>query len=123
VQTLDLIVHVDVHYPGPECAGFSVGQRLVGDNDDRIADTYQVRGSTVDANNATAAHAFDHVGLQTRAIGDIHHRDLFARQDVSRVEQGSLDGDRPDEVKVGMRNGRTVNFAAEHGPVHGASPL
>src|SRR5690349_13988864 len=118
----DPVGGVDVHDLGDVALGLGLVHDPVADQDDQVAGVHEVRGRAVDPDDAAAALAGDHVGLQPGAVGDVHDRDLLAGQQVGGVQQVLVDGHRADVVQVGLGHRRAVDLGLEHRSHHAGTP-
>src|SRR5690606_28474074 len=114
----DAVVGVHVHHPGAVGGALGLGELGVGDDDDQVAGRDQAGGGPVDADDAAAALPGQHVGDQAVAVVDVHHVDLLAVDQVGRVHQVGVDGDRADVVQIRLRDRGAVDLAVEHGAQH-----
>ena len=72
----------------------------VGDDDHRVTALHEACRGAVDLQLAGAALALDRVGLKACAVIYIEDGDLLMGEDVGRLEQQRIDGDRADVVQV-----------------------
>ena len=121
-QLDDAVGAVDVHDARDVALRLGLVHDAVADQDHQVAGVHEVRGGAVDADDAAAALARDHVGLQAGAVGDVDDRDLLAGQQVGGVEQVLVDRHRAHVVQVGLGDGGAVDLGLEHRAHHRGSP-
>ena len=84
-----------------------------------VARLDQAGGGAVEAHVARAAPAGDGVGLEPGAVVDVDDGHLLVLEDVGRVEQVGIDGDRAHVVQVGVGHDGPVDLGLEHAAAHG----
>src|SRR5919202_2178856 len=125
----DVDLGVDAHDPVlggdvDHARGVAVELRFVevriGDEDHGVAPVHESRGGAVDLHRTRPALAGDGVGLEARAVVDVHDVDLLVLTDVGGLEQLGVDGERAGVVQVAVADRGAVDLGLEHHPLHGA---
>ena len=94
-----------------------VVERIIHD-DYQIARMNEVRGGTVDADDAAASWRGNDIGFEASAVGDVDDCHLLAFDEVGGVKQVGVDCNRADVMQVGLRHRRTVDLRLHHDPHH-----
>lgn len=101
-----------------------VGSRLfwshlrIRNHDHSVANLCQACGWTIHAHDSTPSWTRYRIRFETVAIVDVHHLDLFVRQQSGKIEQVLVDGDAALVIEVGLGYIEVVQLRFEHGQGH-----
>ena len=118
----DAVVAVDEHHAGFVGGELVRAELAVRDEDHRVADAHEVRGSAVDADAPLAARPFDDVGGEAVAVVDIDDVDLLPLEQVGGFHEVGRDRAGADVVEVCVGDRRPVDLGAHHRAEHVKEP-
>ena len=114
------LVHVNDNRPQP--TGLLLVHRAIGKDDDLVAGDTQPGGGTVEHDRTRAGGGLDHVCGYPLGVREVQHVDLFAGQQVGRLDQIPIDGDASLVIQLRAGQRGTMNFGSQHKPLHARSP-
>ena len=83
------------------------------DDDNQIIGINEARRCAVDADGARASLGFNCIGREARAISDVKNGHLLVWQNVGRLHECGVDGDRSFVMQIAFRYGSPVNLGLE----------
>lgn len=82
----------------------------IGHDDDDVADLHLAGSSSVEADAATRARAFNNIGVETLAIHIVDDIDTLSGDESGSIHQVLVDGDAAHVVEVGLGDRGTMDL-------------
>ena len=109
----DFVLGVFVDYGRLPRLGFVFAHGCISNDNHQVARLNQAGCGTVQADNARAGGALNHIGVKAVAVVHVKDAHLFEGEDVCCIHQVAGNSNRPLVIEVCIGNGCAMNFAFE----------